>query len=365
MGIFSRRDQHGFDKDGYRRDGRNINGHRRIEESNGQDFSSGAGTIKPLNTPKFEYSKNKKLADTINTKGYEPNPNSGLYDNKKFKLGGSHFDDPLAREDFEISFYSNEVYDKAVEAKIERGNNSIKIDGQNVIKMWESFQGWYWYAIEDQGEYTTVDDTIAHAWYGYVQGNYNEWGTWDSKELERAGVWTVPKSNWGYSGRSEESKVSEDFDEYGRDINGDGKHIRSICTKCLESFKTAEQVDEHRRKHPTHLIKFVHDTNGDGKYQFNESTYDEYGHDKNGFDEYGYDWNGYNKNGYDKNGYDEYGYNWDGYDKNGYDWNGLDKYGHDVNGYDKYGRDKYGYDKDGYNKDGYYAGNKRGESKES
>tara|TARA_B110000495_G_scaffold155313_1_gene138624 strand:+ start:1696 stop:3579 length:1884 start_codon:yes stop_codon:yes gene_type:complete len=79
-----------------------------LGESNGQDFSSGAGTIKPLDTPKFKYSKNKKLADTINTKGYNPNPNAGLYDNKQFKEGGDHLEDPLAKEDFEVSFYSGE-----------------------------------------------------------------------------------------------------------------------------------------------------------------------------------------------------------------------------------------------------------------
>jgi hypothetical protein len=80
-----------------------------LGESNGQDFSSGAGTINPLDTPKFKYSKNKKLADTINTKGYNPNPNAGLYDNKQFKEGGVHLEDPLAKEDFEVSFYGGEA----------------------------------------------------------------------------------------------------------------------------------------------------------------------------------------------------------------------------------------------------------------
>ena len=48
------------------------------------------------------------MADTINTKGYNPNPNAGLYDNKQFKEGGDHLEDPLAKEDFEVSFYSGE-----------------------------------------------------------------------------------------------------------------------------------------------------------------------------------------------------------------------------------------------------------------
>lgn len=102
---------------------------------------------------------------------------------------------------------------KATEAKIERSNGSMTIDGKQVIKIWESMQGWYWYAVEDQGEYTGVDadgnDVQAHAWFGYVQADFNEWGTFDSKELERAGVWTVPKSNWGWTGKMEESKATE------------------------------------------------------------------------------------------------------------------------------------------------------------
>ena len=100
---------------------------------------------------------------------------------------------------------------KVNEVNIERGGSSMKIDGKNVIKIWESFSGWYWYAIEDQGSYTGIgadgNEVQAHAWYGYVQGMENEWGTWDSNELERAGVWTVPKSNWGWTGK--ESKASE------------------------------------------------------------------------------------------------------------------------------------------------------------
>jgi len=104
---------------------------------------------------------------------------------------------------------------KVNEVNIERGGSSMKIDGKNVIKIWESFSGWYWYAIEDQGSYTGIgadgNEVQAHAWYGYVQGMENEWGTWDSNELERAGVWTVPKSNWGWTGK--ESKASESWTE--------------------------------------------------------------------------------------------------------------------------------------------------------
>ena len=131
---------------------------------------------------------------------------------------------------------------KVNEVNIERGGSSMKIDGKNVIKIWESFSGWYWYAIEDQGSYTGIgadgNEVQAHAWYGYVQGMENEWGTWDSNELERAGVWTVPKSNWGWTGK--ESKASENWKDvadkfYKEELNkdkksaGEGQHGCPFC----------------------------------------------------------------------------------------------------------------------------------------
>ena len=91
---------------------------------------------------------------------------------------------------------------KSKEASIKnQDDGGLQVEGKNVIKMWESMQGWYWYAIEDQGQYETADGGTAHAWYGFVQGFSEEWGTWDSIELEQNGVWTVPKSNWHWSGR--------------------------------------------------------------------------------------------------------------------------------------------------------------------
>jgi hypothetical protein len=106
---------------------------------------------------------------------------------------------------------------KLSEANIERGDGSMTIDGKTIIKIWESMSGWYWYATEDQGSYTGVgadgEDVQAHAYYGYVQGFENEWGTWDSNELERAGVWTVPKSNWGWTGKESFAKEEIDYSE--------------------------------------------------------------------------------------------------------------------------------------------------------
>ena len=138
---------------------------------------------------------------------------------------------------------------KAIEAKIERSDGSMTIDGKQVIKIWESMQGWYWYAVEDQGEYTGVgadgNDIQAHAWFGYVQADFNEWGTFDSKELERAGVWTVPKSNWGWTGKMEESKASEKEDP----ITGYGLGNKGLlCDEC-GMIITRDEWNNHLKEH--------------------------------------------------------------------------------------------------------------------
>ena len=115
---------------------------------------------------------------------------------------------------------------KASEVNIERSDGSMKIDGKNVIKIWETMNGWYHYAVEDHGKYTGVgadgNDVEAHEWFGYTQGDYNEWGYFDSKEFDRNPmVWEVPKSNWGWTGRSEESKASEVISDNDKQILSD------------------------------------------------------------------------------------------------------------------------------------------------
>ena len=156
---------------------------------------------------------------------------------------------------------------KVNEVNIERGNSSMKIDGKNIIKIWESFSGWYWYAIEDQGSYTGIgadgNEVQAHAWYGYVQGMENEWGTWDSNELERAGVWTVPKSNWGWTGK--ESKASENWKDvadkfYKEELNKDKKSAGESklkagyaqCPHCSTQMNRLDWLQDHiKTSHPT------------------------------------------------------------------------------------------------------------------
>lgn len=90
---------------------------------------------------------------------------------------------------------------------IESRNGELFIDGKRVLRGWESWNGWYWFAIEKRGEQDSViegevieNDTI---WYGLVQGQCVEWGDFSQGELERLSpkVWEIPSRNLSWSGR--------------------------------------------------------------------------------------------------------------------------------------------------------------------
>jgi len=67
--------------------------------------------------------------------------------------------------------------------------SKVTIQGKPVIKVWESFSGWYWFATEK------VED---HIWFGLVRGLETEWGCWDDRELAALSskIWEVPEKNW-------------------------------------------------------------------------------------------------------------------------------------------------------------------------
>ena len=82
-----------------------------------------------------------------------------------------------------------------------------------VITGWESFSGWYWFAVEKVEERRTadgsgsvmadgsvVDDTI---WFGYVQGLEEEWGDFSEAEIRSLGnrAWPIKKCDLPYAGR--------------------------------------------------------------------------------------------------------------------------------------------------------------------
>jgi len=93
-------------------------------------------------------------------------------------------------------------------AKFTTKGNHLYIDGKKVLRGWESFTGWYWFATEKD----RVQDSVINGqvykndiiWFGYVQGQYEEWGYFSQKELELMGkskVWKIPQKNLLWSGR--------------------------------------------------------------------------------------------------------------------------------------------------------------------
>ena len=91
--------------------------------------------------------------------------------------------------------------------KFDSEGNDLYIDGKKVLRGWESFSGWYWFAIEEAYKQDSLingqvykDDTI---WFGYVQGLEDEWGYFSQAEIEslRPKTWEIPNKNLVYSGR--------------------------------------------------------------------------------------------------------------------------------------------------------------------
>ena len=81
-------------------------------------------------------------------------------------------------------------------AKFENKNGKLYIDDKEVIKGWESFTGWYWFATEKVDEDT---------WFGFVQGFEDEWGYFSETELnklKRTGkIWEIKKRDLPFAGR--------------------------------------------------------------------------------------------------------------------------------------------------------------------
>jgi hypothetical protein len=83
----------------------------------------------------------------------------------------------------------------------------LYIDGNKVLKAWESFSGWYWFGTEKAGEQDSVIDGMTHKndtiWFGLVQGHEDEWGYFSQAEIEslRPRTWEIKKQDISYAGR--------------------------------------------------------------------------------------------------------------------------------------------------------------------
>lgn len=95
-------------------------------------------------------------------------------------------------------------------AEFETRDNGLYIDGQRVLRGWESWNGWYWFGTEQNRVQDTVlagrvyeNDPI---WFGLVQGFEEEWGYWSQAELEtlKPKVWEIKPDDLPHAGRRDE-----------------------------------------------------------------------------------------------------------------------------------------------------------------
>ena len=92
-------------------------------------------------------------------------------------------------------------------AELKTLEGKLFIDNQEVIKGWESFSGWYWFATEEAYKQDSIiegkvfeNDQI---YFGYVQGQFDEWGYFSEAELKSLGnlVWEIKKQDLPHAGR--------------------------------------------------------------------------------------------------------------------------------------------------------------------
>ena len=78
-------------------------------------------------------------------------------------------------------------------------DGKLYIDDNEVLRGWESFSGWYWFATEDAGKQDSVlDGRIVEndqIWFGYVQGLEEEWGYFSLGESK---IGPIPDPNLGF-----------------------------------------------------------------------------------------------------------------------------------------------------------------------
>lgn len=94
-------------------------------------------------------------------------------------------------------------------------NGKLYAGDHPVLKGWESFSGWFWFAVEKVEERHVgspvssggsmingreVDDVI---WFGLVQGFEEEWGDFSEAEIRSLGskAWPIKKCDLPFAGR--------------------------------------------------------------------------------------------------------------------------------------------------------------------
>jgi hypothetical protein len=79
-------------------------------------------------------------------------------------------------------------------SKLSTKNNKLYVDNKPVLKGWESYSGWYWFATE-------LNPDGNH--FGFVQGFEEEWGYFSEFELKSLPnkIWPIKKCDLPYAGR--------------------------------------------------------------------------------------------------------------------------------------------------------------------
>jgi len=100
-----------------------------------------------------------------------------------------------------------------IETALHTENGELYAGEHEVLKGWESFSGWYWFAVEKVeerrvadgsgsvlGDGSVVDDVI---WFGLVQGLEEEWGDFSEAEIRslRNMAWPIKRQDLPYAGR--------------------------------------------------------------------------------------------------------------------------------------------------------------------
>ncbi|MBI3412996.1 MAG: hypothetical protein HY051_02880 [Candidatus Aenigmarchaeota archaeon] len=115
-------------------------------------------------------------------------------------------------------------------AKFEERDGKLYIDGKEVIKGFESYIGWFWFATE------VTEKTDADVLYfGLDQGFDEELGYFRESELTSLGgrIWEIPKRALVWSGRRRPADELCDC-EHCRcpKIKGTGEAIPMTCVTC-------------------------------------------------------------------------------------------------------------------------------------
>lgn len=84
-------------------------------------------------------------------------------------------------------------------------NGQLYAGDHLVLKGWESFSGWYWFAVEKVEERRVADGSVVDdvIWFGLIQGHEEEWGEFSEAEIKALGnmAWPIKACDLPIAGR--------------------------------------------------------------------------------------------------------------------------------------------------------------------